>query len=223
MNKTMIMRRYIFMIALLLGVILSACTDTKKDGGQDNQAPTEKSDSAKLSDSLKPDSVVTAKPDDSNAGDNVNFSPRGEKQKVIPNTNFVFKDKGVDVVQIGADIKSIPETVEGLYDKKKSVSYGNDGNAVLFYSKKEQIMEVAYDERSGKITQVRLTTPDIKTEDGVHQFMKYNALLKIERFNRLIGQKNPNDVFDVTLDGITYELDENIRGDKYVSAIVVKK
>ncbi len=220
------MKRYFIIIAAVITTIMMACVDTKKDGKnvQEGDELIESNDTAQSADSLLEDSFNQANTAENlNSDNDVNFSPRGEKQKVTPNNNFVLNDKGVDLVQVGADISTLPDKVEGLYDKKKTVSYGSDGNAILLYAKNDQIMEVAYDERNNKITQVRLTTPTIKTEDGVHQFMKYNSLLKIDRFNKIVGKKNPNDVFDITLDGITYELDENIRGEKYVSAIVVKK
>ena len=219
------MKKYFLLIVLALTIFTVACVDTKKDGqsGQVRDELPERDDSTQLTDSMKSDSAQLVVADESDHDNDVNFSPRGEKQSITTNTDFVLKDKGVDIVQIGATVNSLPDKVEGLYDQKKTVSYGTDGNAVLLYAKNEQIMELAYDDRNNKITQVRLTTPNIKTEDGVHQFMKYKTLLKIDRINRLIGQKNPNNVFDFTLDGITYELDENIRGEKYVSAIVVKK
>ena len=43
------------------------------------------------------------------------------------------------------------------------------------------------------------------------------------KVNKAIGNKPKDDVYDFVIDGVRYELEENIKGDKYVSAIVVGK
>ena len=97
-----------------------------------------------------------------------------------------------------------------------------DGKVCLVYSKKEQIMEVDFNNSTNRITAIRITSPSIKSEDGINQFMNYNSLLKIDKVKKAVGNRDRDEVYDFKVDGVTYELDENITGVKYVSAIVVK-
>ena len=153
---------------------------------------------------------------------NVNVSERGEKSLKPMNKNFIVTDKGVGAVKLGADVYRLPKKEEGLYDLLKIVSNGNDGKVCLVYSKKEQIMEVDFNNSTNRITAIRITSPSIKSEDGINQFMNYNSLLKIDKVKKAVGNRDRDEVFDFKVDGVTYELDENITGVKYVSAIVVK-
>ena len=153
---------------------------------------------------------------------NVNVSERGEKSLKPMNKNFIVTDKGVGAVKLGADVYRLPKKEEGLYDLLKIVSNGNDGKVCLVYSKKEQIMELDFNNSTNRITAIRITSPSIKSEDGINQFMNYNSLLKIDKVKKAVGNRNRDEVFDFKVDGVTYELDENITGVKYVSAIVVK-
>ena len=153
---------------------------------------------------------------------NVNVSERGEKSLKPMNKNFIVTDKGVGAVKLGADVYRLPKKEEGLYDLLKIVSNGNDGKVCLVYSKKEQIMEVDFNNSTNRITAIRITSPSIKSEDGINQFMNYNSLLKIDKVKKAVGNRDRDEVYDFKVDGVTYELDENITGVKYVSAIVVK-
>ena len=83
-------------------------------------------------------------------------------------------------------------------------------------------MEVDFNNSTKRITAIRITSPSIKSEDGINQFMNYNSLLKIDKVKKAVGNRDRDEVYDFKVDGVTYELDENITGVKYVSAIVVK-
>jgi hypothetical protein len=52
--------------------------------------------------------------------------------------------------------------------------------------------------------------------------MNYNALMKNEKARKAIGNKNKYNLDTFMIDGITYEMEENMEGEKYVSAIIIK-
>ncbi len=163
--------------------------------------------------------VVDEERTDSDAGrpTEVNVSKRGEMTIQKVNDDFALQGNGIGVVRIGSDITKLPASYKGLYDKKNL-----EGGELLFYKAKELILEVTYNKNNKLINSIRVTSPTIKTEDGISQFMTFDALMKIEKAKKAIGKKNKFNLESFNIDGITYEMEENIEGDKYVSAIIIK-
>ena len=147
----------------------------------------------------------------------VNVSRRGEKNTQTINDNFALQGNGIGVVRIGTDIRKLPSVAKGLYDRKKI-----EKGELLLYKGKELILEVTYNKKTNLINSIRVTSATIKTEDGISQFMNYNALMKNEKARKAIGNKNKYNLDSFILDGITYEMEENMEGEKYVSAIIIK-
>ena len=147
----------------------------------------------------------------------VNVSRRGETQTQTINDDFALQGNGIGMVRIGTDINKLPPVVKGLYDKKKT-----EKNELLLYKGKELILEVTYNKKTNLINSIRVTSASIKTEDGISQFMNYNALMKNEKARKAIGNKNKYNLDTFMIDGITYEMEENMEGEKYVSAIIIK-
>ena len=227
------MKKNFYLTVILFLLALVSCKDEPK---KNSEMPTRLKDEVKAEvkkATNQPDTIEeedsTKQSDERFIADkaemnavNVNVSERGEKSLKPMNKNFIVTDKGVGAVKLGADVYRLPKKEEGLYDLLKIVSNGNDGKVCLVYSKKEQIMEVDFNNSTNRITAIRITSPSIKSEDGINQFMNYNSLLKIDKVKKAVGNRNRDEVFDFKVDGVTYELDENITGVKYVSAIVVK-
>ena len=152
-----------------------------------------------------------------NKAPEVRISKRGEKTVQKINDDFSLQGNGIGIVRIGADISKLPSAYKGLYDKKAI-----EGGELLFYNGKDLILEVSFNKKNKQISSIRVTSPNIKTEDGICQFMDFNSLMKNEKAKKAIGKKNKYNLESFNIDGITYEMEENIEGDKYVSAIIIK-
>ena len=227
------LRLFLYLTVILFLLALVSCKDEPK---KNSEMPTRLKDEVKAEVKKATNQPDTIEEEDSTKQSdgrfiadkaemnavNVNVSERGEKSLKPMNKNFIVTDKGVGAVKLGADVYRLPKKEEGLYDLLKIVSNGNDGKVCLVYSKKEQIMEVDFNNSTNRITAIRITSPSIKSEDGINQFMNYNSLLKIDKVKKAVGNRDRDEVYDFKVDGVTYELDENITGVKYVSAIVVK-
>lgn len=148
-------------------------------------------------------------------------SAHGEFSRTEVNRKFVLDKDGIGVIKLGTNINDLPNKYDGLYDFKKLSSNGMGGKLCLVYSKKEQIVEIDYDNKTNIINSIRITSPSIKTIDGICQFMSYGAIIKSDKVKALLQGKG--DVYNFVLNGVRYELEENIKGNKYVSAIVVTK
>ena len=148
-------------------------------------------------------------------------SAHGEFSGTEVNRKFVLDKDGIGVIKLGTNINDLPNKYDGLYDFKKLSSNGMGGKLCLVYSKKEQIVEIDYDNKTNIINSIRITSPSIKTIDGICQFMSYGAIIKSDKVKALLQGKG--DVYNFVLNGVKYELEENIKGNKYVSAIVVTK
>lgn len=148
-------------------------------------------------------------------------SAHGEFSRTEVNRKFVLDKDGIGVIKLGTNINDLPNKYDGLYDFKKLSSNGMGGKLCLVYSKKEQIVEIDYDNKTNIINSIRITSPSIKTIDGICQFMSYGAIIKSDKVKALLQGKG--DVYNFVLNGVKYELEENIKGNKYVSAIVVTK
>lgn len=147
----------------------------------------------------------------------VKVSKRGEVTENKVNDDYTLQGNGIGMVRIGTDITKLPSQLKGLYDKKK-----NEGGELLLYNGNDLILEVAYNKKTNLINTIRVTSASIKTEDGISQFMDLNTLMKNDRVKKAIGNKNKYNIDSFDINGITYELEENIEGEKYVSAIIIK-
>lgn len=224
------MKSYSFIVILTTAFLMSCsnCTDNKNKpnvSDKDSIDITERIDtvdSLARIDSLSVNvyEVVEEEENDSLNGNEVSggtISKRGEKIVQTINDDFSLQGNGIGVVRIGSDITKLPSAFKGLYDRKAV-----EGGELLFYNGKDLILEVAFNKKSNLINSIRVTSPNIKTEDGICQFMDYNSLMKNDKAKKAIGKKNKYNLDSFNIDGITYELEENIEGDKYVSAIIIK-
>lgn len=100
----------------------------------------------------------------------------------------ILTEEGLAPVVIGANIKDLPEAVEGLYARKEYVSLeGRDDEEIgldevegwYFYDKDGQLLFTAED-NEGAIFRVIVKSPDIKTTQGAHVGMSRDEALKIE-------------------------------------------
>ena len=100
----------------------------------------------------------------------------------------ILTEQGLAPVVIGANIKDLPEAVEGLYARKEYVSLeGRDDEEIgldevegwYFYDKDGQLLFTAED-NEGAIFRVIVKSPDIKTAQGAHVGMSRDEALKIE-------------------------------------------
>ena len=214
----------IFIFSIFIFVSCTNCTTSNKNDVIKTNDSIMIEDSLSLKDSLS-DEYDSLTRDDSLRLEELQkasvVSPHGELPKTEMNNNYFMDKNGISVIKIGAKITELPDNFEGLYDNKKIVSNGLGGKLCLIYYKKEQIFEVDYDNKTNIINSIRITSPSIKTEDGICQFMDYNSILRIDKVRQIIAGKN--NVYNFVLNGVRYELEENIKGNKYVSAIVVGK
>ena len=229
--------RLLFILAILTtGGLLCSCTncDNKKKtnekihfddassiSNKDSIDSTNIKDTLNAEDSLSVNIYEVVEEDNVESNDDnsptVNVSRRGEKNTQTIIDDFALQGNGIGVVRIGTDIKKLPHVAKGLYDKKKI-----EKGELLLYTGNELILEVMYNKRTNLINSIRVTSASIKTEDGISQFMNYNALMKNEKARKAIGNKNKYNLDAFIIDGITYELEENMEGEKYVSAIIIK-
>lgn len=210
---------YIFAFACFL---LAGCKESGKSDHKANGLSASIENADTFSDSVADEGFLDDDIVDADQAQNV-ASAHSETTKTKANEKFFVDKNGIGIIKVGENVKDLPAEYEGLYDQKKIVPNGSGSNVCLIYANKEQIMEIDYNNKTNKITSIRLTSPSIMTEDGIKQFMGYSSLLKMDKVRQAIGNKSKDDVFDFTIDGVRYELDENIKGDKYVSAIVVGK
>ena len=217
---------------LLIVLFCIACSDSKKNNAEkshDNDSVLNTVlDSVALDDSLMMMSDSNAIVNDSVRQailqEASKVSAHGEIAKTQTNQDFTLGQNGIGIIKVGGRVSDLPNKYDGLYDKKKIISDGAGGKICLLYSKNEQIIELDFNKKSDKINSIRLTTPSIKTEDGIRQFMDLKSILKIDKVKKVLGSKKQDDLFSFELNGIRYELDENLKGDnKFVSSIVIGK
>lgn len=230
------MKTYFFWVVIATCGFLFSCTNCDNKNKQDentnridstsiNQNDTLDSstnkDSLNVEDSVAVNIYEVVEETNSESNDEksstVNVSRRGESQTQAINDDFALQGNGIGMVRIGTDINKLPPVAKGLYDKKKT-----EKNELLLYKGKELILEVTYNKKTNLINSIRVTSASIKTEDGISQFMNYNALMKNEKARKAIGNKNKYNLDTFMIDGITYEMEENMEGEKYVSAIIIK-
>ncbi len=230
------MKTYFFLVVIATCGFLFSCTNCDNKNKQDentnrtdstsiNQNDTLDSstnkDSLNVEDSVAVNIYEVVEETNSESNDEksstVNVSRRGESQTQAINDDFALQGNGIGMVRIGTDINKLPPVAKGLYDKKKT-----EKNELLLYKGKELILEVTYNKKTNLINSIRVTSASIKTEDGISQFMNYNALMKNEKARKAIGNKNKYNLDTFMIDGITYEMEENMEGEKYVSAIIIK-
>ncbi len=150
-------------------------------------------------------------------------SAHGEISKTNVNNSYYLDNTGIGIVKIGNNAKALPSKQDGLYDKVKFDSNGVGGKVCLLYYNNEQILELDCDKKN-IITSIRVTSPSIKTVDDVCQFMDFKSVIKLNNVRKVIGKQKTDDIYSFDINGIHYELEENIKGDnKFVSAIVVNK
>ena len=227
-----VMNRYFYIFIIVVGIVLHSCScdnsgkvNTEKKFADSTTVNVVVNDEKVDSDTIDESSMVNVYEvvEDSESrtanhnSSTVAVSKRGETNNEKINEEFSLQGNGIGVVRIGADITKLPNKDKGLYDKKKM-----EGGELLFYKGKEVILEVAYDKKSNLINSIRVTSASIKTEDGICQFMNYNALMKNEKAKKAIGNKTKYNLDSFNINGITYEMEECIEGDKYVSAIIIK-
>ena len=230
------MKTYFFWVVIATCGFLFSCTNCDNKNKQDentnridstsiNQNDTLDSstnkDSLNVEDSVAVNIYEVVEETNSESNDEksstVNVSRRGETQTQAINDDFALQGNGIGMVRIGTDINKLPPVAKGLYDKKKT-----EKNELLLYKGKELILEVTYNKKTNLINSIRVTSASIKTEDGISQFMNYNALMKNKKARKAIGNKNKYNLDTFMIDGITYEMEENMEGEKYVSAIIIK-
>ena len=230
------MKTYFFWVVIATCGFLFSCTNCDNKNKQDENTNRIDSTSIKQNDTLDSstnkdslnveDSVAvniyevveeTNSESNDEKSSTVNVSRRGETQTQAINDDFALQGNGIGMVRIGTDINKLPPVAKGLYDKKKT-----EKNELLLYKGKELILEVTYNKKTNLINSIRVTSASIKTEDGISQFMNYNALMKNEKARKAIGNKNKYNLDTFMIDGITYEMEENMEGEKYVSAIIIK-
>ena len=225
------MKLYMILIVLLCEVFVISCTNCT--GEKNTQTPDSKDsvkdidkidtiDSIHINDSVSVNVYEVV--EDTNANNDgdaqspaIKVSKRGENTVQNINDDFALQGNGIGAVRIGTDISKLPKADKGLYDKKSI-----EGGELLFYKGKDLILEVTYNKKNNLINSIRVTSPNIKTEDGICQFMNFDTLMKNEKARKAIGKKNKYNLESFSIDGITYEMEENIEGDKYVSAIIIK-
>ena len=226
------MRHLLYFCLLLTCLSIISCDHSCSDNRHNSLSDSISSDSTNITSSSDSDSIGNA--DSLGVGiyevvednDTINSTlsqysssthinnRRGESTAQKMNDKFSAQSNGIGVVRIGTNIKDLPSSSKGLYDKIKK-----EGGEYLFYNGKSQILEVSCDKHSQKITSIRVTSASISTEDGINQFMKYSALQKNAKVKQALKHARSG---SFTIDGITYELDEDFDGEKYVSAIIIR-
>ena len=177
--------------------------DTASINNKDTVDSTNLKDTLSAEDSLSVNVYEVVEDDNVESNDDnsptVNVSRRGEKNTQTIIDDFALQWNGIGVVRIGTDIRKLPPVAKGLYDKKKT-----EKGELLLYKGKELILEVMYNKKNNLINSIRVTSASIKTEDGISQFMNYNALMKNEKARNAIGNKNKYNLDSFIIDGITY-------------------
>ncbi len=225
------MRRYFIGFIILTCFFCLSCTNGKNNKNDNNFGD---SDSVTIDiDKTKKDTLLTTT-DSSlmSVDDSVRISTLKEASKVSShaeitrtesNKKYYADNKGIGIITLGDKISKLPGKCEGLYDQKKLISDGAGGRICLIYSKNEQIIEIDFDNKTDVIKSIRITNPSLKTVDGISLFMDYNTILKNNTIKQHISNNNTDDCFKFELNGIKYEISENNRGDKFVSAIIIEK
>lgn len=101
----------------------------------------------------------------------------------------VLTEEGLTPVVIGANVKDLPEAVEGLYASKKyhEIDPNLDEEEIpwdevegwYFYDKDGNLLFTAED-NNGAIFRITVRTPDIKTSQGAYVGMTHDELAAIE-------------------------------------------
>lgn len=101
----------------------------------------------------------------------------------------VLTEEGLTPVVIGANVKDLPEAVEGLYASKKyhQIDPNLDEEEIpwdevegwYFYDKDGNLLFTAEDNQ-GTIFRITVRTPDIKTSQGAHVGMTHDELAAID-------------------------------------------
>lgn len=101
----------------------------------------------------------------------------------------IFTEEGVSPVVLGANVKDLPEAVDGLYARKEYVKLNDEGSdeeiglleveGWYFYDKDNNLMFTA-EENEGTIYRVIVHSPNIKTAQGIHVGMKRSEALAIK-------------------------------------------
>lgn len=123
---------------------------------------------------------------DQNAADNDSTATATEQAApAVP----VLTEEGLPPVVIGANIKDLPEAVEGLYASKKyhQIDPNLDEEAIpwdevegwYFYDKDGNLLFTAED-NEGAIYRIIVRTPNIRTSQGAHVGMNRDELAAIE-------------------------------------------
>lgn len=129
----------------------------------------------------------------------------------------VFIEQGLPPVVIGAKVKDLPESVDGLYASKKyhQIDPNLDDEQIgwdevegwYFYDKDGNLLFTA-EENNGTIYRVTTKSPTLKTAQGAHVGMSRDEALKIEG-TKLI-KPNPEadyQIYTIEIGNISMTLD----------------
>lgn len=129
----------------------------------------------------------------------------------------VFIEQGLPPVVIGAKVKDLPESVDGLYASKKyhQIDPNLDDEQIgwdevegwYFYDKDGNLLFTA-EENNGTIYRVTAKSPTLKTAQGAHVGMSRDEALKIEG-TKLI-KPNPEadyQIYTIEIGNISMTLD----------------
>lgn len=220
------MKRIFFAITAVFAMTLFSCTDCANNGIKtDKFADSVKNvnDSGKKEnmDELTSDSLSGYENINVNNNDNI-ISEHQEVQKVETSKEFKLDDKGVGNIKVGMNIEQIMKKQPGLYDKTKVTKMDKDNNLYLFYNKNVQVLEVLFSKKDKIVKSIRVTASSILTKDGIYQGMNLKTIKKDKELRKVIEGKDIDNTDFININGIRYEFEENIKGDKFVSAIILQ-
>lgn len=221
------MKKIIYLIIAAVALSFYACNDCsnaelKSDKIADSvKNVTQTTNYSDIDEQQQGDSTNIQNEDPLSNDDNF-VSEHQEVQNVATSNDFKLDEKGIGNVKIGMNINDLMKKQNGLYDKTKITKSNPDKNICLLYNKNVQVMEVVYGKKDNIVKSIRITAPSIKTKDGIYQGLNVKAIKKSKSLKKFIAASDIDNADFIVINGIRYEFDENIKGDKFVSAIIIQ-
>lgn len=126
--------------------------------------------------------------------------------------NFYVEADGIGPIRVGKDYRTLPKSVEGLYDKLTVVEEYNsmeDYNEIYCtFSLKGADRFYAFANEEGDIWSVSMATPDLRTKSGAYNGMPARDFIKLTGVKAVLRPEADYNPVLFEIDGVTVVIDE---------------
>ncbi len=126
--------------------------------------------------------------------------------------NFYVEADGVGPIRVGMDYKTLPKSVEGLYDKLTVVEEYNsmeDYNEIYCtFSLNGQDIMYATANEEGDIWCVNAATPNLRTKSGAYNGMPAREFIKLQGVKVILNPEADYNQVSFEIDGVSVGIDE---------------